>query len=69
MVASYCLWGLAAAAQAIFVLVSGPSVRNGEPAAPPDIVDVAVTALVHAGTEIDPAWQLDGRVLGLERHD
>jgi hypothetical protein len=55
--------------QTIFFLVSGPSVRNGELAAAPNIVDVAVTALAHVGIEIDPGWKLDGRVVGLESHD
>ena len=29
------------------------------------IVDVAVTALAHLGVTLDPAWRLDGRVVGL----
>ena len=55
--------------QTIFLLVSGPSVRNGAFAEAPNIVDVAVTALAHVGIGIDPAWKLDGRVVGLENHD
>ncbi len=29
------------------------------------IVDVAVTALTHLGITPDPAWELDGRAVGL----
>jgi predicted AlkP superfamily pyrophosphatase or phosphodiesterase len=49
----------------IFYLAAGPSVVRGAPAEPPGVVDVAVTALAHLGVEIDPAWQLDGKVVGL----
>jgi predicted AlkP superfamily pyrophosphatase or phosphodiesterase len=49
----------------IFFLASGPSVVPGRPACPPEIVDVAVTALVHMGITIDPAWELDGKAVGL----
>lgn len=45
-------------------LVSGPSVQ-GTLTEPPRIVDVAVTALAHMGVAPDPAWQLDGRAVGL----
>ncbi len=51
----------------IFYLAFGPSV---EPGVLPDtvhIVDVAVTALAHLGIEADPAWGLDGAVVGLRR--
>jgi arylsulfatase A-like enzyme len=51
----------------IFYIASGPSAAVGRPASPPGIVDVAVTALAHVGIEIDPAWELDGRVVGLRR--
>jgi predicted AlkP superfamily pyrophosphatase or phosphodiesterase len=50
-----------------FLIVSGASASRG---APPDsvfVVDVAVTALTHVGIEIDPAWELDGRAVGLAR--
>jgi predicted AlkP superfamily pyrophosphatase or phosphodiesterase len=50
-----------------FFLASGPSVGSGRPAVRPDIVDVAVTALTHLGVAIDPAWRLDGKVVGLKR--
>ncbi|MDH5804904.1 MAG: alkaline phosphatase family protein [Gemmatimonadota bacterium] len=44
----------------IFVLVSGNSAAKGAISPAPSIVDVAVTALVHMGVELDPAWELDG---------
>ena len=49
----------------IYFLASGPAV-NAELV--PDsvfIVDVAVTALTHLGIPIDPAWDLDGRAVGV----
>ena len=49
----------------IFYLASGPSALQGTPAAPPNIVDIAVTALAHLGVDLDPAWNLDGKVVGL----
>lgn len=49
----------------IFFLAYGPSVVRGAVDPPPNIVDVAVTALTHLGVAIDPAWQLDGRAVGL----
>ena len=49
----------------IFYLASGPSAVKGTPAVPPNIVDVAVTALAHLGVPLDPAWNLDGQVVGL----
>jgi len=49
----------------IFFLASGPSVRAGPIDGVPHIVDVAVTALAHLGIDIDPAWGLDGRAIGL----
>ena len=49
----------------IFYLASGPSAARGALATPPEIVDVAVTALAFLGVEIDPAWGLDGKVVGL----
>jgi arylsulfatase A-like enzyme len=51
----------------IFLLVSGPSALRGAPEEPTFIVDVSVTALAHLGIEIDPAWNLDGRPVGLAR--
>jgi len=49
----------------IFYLVSGPSVIPDTSDSPPQIVDVAVTALAHLGIVIDPVWRLDGRVRGI----
>lgn len=49
----------------IFFLASGPSVEPGTTYCPPDIVDVAVTALAHMGLGPDPAWNLDGQARGL----
>ena len=49
----------------IFLLVSGPSAAKGAPADSTSIVDVSVTALAHLGIAIDPAWELDGRPVGL----
>ncbi len=51
----------------IFFLASGPSSVKGSPDVAPNIVDVAVTALTHLGLEIDPAWSLDGRAVGLRQ--
>ena len=49
----------------IYLLVSGASADRGAPAEPAFVVDVAVTALVHLGIAIDPAWQLDGKPVGI----
>jgi predicted AlkP superfamily pyrophosphatase or phosphodiesterase len=51
----------------IFFLASGPSVEPGRTDCPPEIVDVAVTALGHMGLGPDPAWNLDGQVRGLKK--
>ncbi len=51
----------------IFFLASGPSVEPGTRDCPPEIVDVAVTALAHMGLGPDPAWNLDGQVRGLKK--
>ncbi len=53
----------------VIYLVSGPSALKGPPKTPPNLVDVAVTAMAHLGVEVDPAWQLDGQVNGLEGHN
>ncbi len=49
----------------IFFLAHGPSVVREPIETPPNIVDVAVTALTHLGVEIDPGWNLDGRAVAL----
>lgn len=51
----------------IFFLASGPSALVGTPSSAPSIMDLPVTALAHLGIEIDPAWGLDGSVVGLVR--
>lgn len=53
----------------IFFLASGPGATRGTPDQDTFIVDVAVTALAHLGIEIDPAWDLDGNVVGLPGGD
>lgn len=50
----------------IYYLVSGPSAARGALQGPIGIVDVAVTALAHVGVPVDPAWELDGRTVGLD---
>jgi predicted AlkP superfamily pyrophosphatase or phosphodiesterase len=52
----------------IFIIASGPAVQPGGFDRPPEIVDVAVTALAHLGIVVEPAWGLDGRSL-VERHE
>ncbi len=49
----------------IFFLASGPSVAPGVPECPPEIVDVAVTALTHMGLAPELEWDLDGTARGL----
>jgi predicted AlkP superfamily pyrophosphatase or phosphodiesterase len=49
----------------VFYLASGPSVLTRAPNVAPNLVDVAVTAMTHLGVPADPAWNLDGRVVGL----
>ncbi len=51
----------------IFYLASGPSTTVGSLEGTPSIVDIPVTALAHLGITIDPAWNLDGEVVGLAR--
>jgi len=52
----------------VFYLASGPSAAKGEPAVLPNLVDIAVTAMAHLGVRVDPAWDLDGKVVGLKGH-
>ena len=58
--------GISPSERTIFFLASGPSVKPGRTDCPPEIVDVAVTALAHLGLGPDPAWNLDGQVRGLQ---
>ena len=53
------------ACKTIFWVMQGPAVAPGEIEPPPEIVDVAVTALTYFGVAIEPAWDLDGRCVGL----
>lgn len=48
-----------------FLIVSGAAASRGEIKQPTYLVDVPVTALVHLGVTIDPAWKLDGHPVGL----
>jgi len=51
----------------IYYLASGLSAGRGLLTDSTFIVDIPVTALAHLGLEIDPAWDLDGRAVGLVR--
>lgn len=52
----------------IFFLANGPRIRPGSIDTPPNIVDVAATALAYLGLDPDPAWGLDGKpVANLQR--
>jgi hypothetical protein len=59
--------GTSPSERTIFFLASGPSVEPGRTDCPPEIVDVAVTALAHMGLAPDPAWNLDGEARGLRK--
>ena len=49
----------------VFLIVSGSAARPGEIESPTYIVDAPVTALTYLGVEIDDAWGLDGKAVGL----
>lgn len=49
-----------------FLIVSGPAARRGEIERRTYVVDLPVTALVHMGVTIAPAWKLDGKPVGLK---
>ena len=51
-----------------FLITSGPSAARGKIQKPTYIVDMVPTALVHLGVNIDPAWKLDGRPVGLRKN-
>ena len=57
--------GLSDIEMTTFILASGPAVQIGNVDQDTFIVDVAVTALTHLGITPDPAWELDGRAVGL----
>ena len=48
-----------------FILASGPSAALGGAGETTWIVDVPIAAMSHLAIEIDPAWGLDGRRVGL----
>ena len=48
-----------------FLIVSGNQSKKGVIEEPSYIVDVPVIAITHLGVSIDPAWQLDGKVVGI----
>ncbi len=48
------------------LLVSGAAAKQGALEQQAFIVDLPVTALTHLGVEIDPAWELDGKAVGLK---
>ena len=50
----------------IFYIASGDAAGRGTIHGTVNQVDAPVTALAHLGVEIDPAWQLDGRPIGLK---
>jgi predicted AlkP superfamily pyrophosphatase or phosphodiesterase len=50
---------------ASFLIVSGDSAVRGTIDQECGLVDVAPTALTHLGVKLDPAWELDGRAVGL----
>jgi len=49
----------------VFFMASGPSADVGTPVDSPGSVDLVTTAFAHLGIPIDPAWELDGTVVGL----
>jgi predicted AlkP superfamily pyrophosphatase or phosphodiesterase len=51
----------------VVVIVSGGLVAKGKIEGPVGLVDVAATALTHLGVNLDPAWHLDGRAVGLQK--
>jgi len=50
-----------------FLIASGPTAARGKIVEPTFIVDIVATALVHLGVNIDLAWKLDGRPVGLKQ--
>jgi hypothetical protein len=49
-----------------FLILSGPSVTPGKVSEECGLVDAATTGLAHLGVAIDPAWELDGKAVGLK---
>jgi arylsulfatase A-like enzyme len=50
----------------VFLIVSGTAAEKGKIQKQTYLVDLPVTALVHLGVKIDPAWKLDGQPVGLK---
>lgn len=50
----------------VFLIVSGEAAAKGVSDAATWQVDVVPTTLTHLGVPIDPAWELDGRPIGLK---
>jgi hypothetical protein len=48
----------------VHLVVAGDGVAPGPIAPAPSVADVAVTALVHLGAVVDPAWGLEGVARG-----
>ncbi|WP_026163317.1 hypothetical protein [Kribbella catacumbae] len=55
--------------RAPFIIQYGPGIAPTTPAIQPKNVDIATAVLAHFGVAIDPAWGLDGEVLGAESDD
>lgn len=51
--------------ETVFFISYGKSVIKGDIEETPITADIAVTALAHLGVEIDPEWDLDGKIVGL----
>lgn len=50
----------------VFFVAHGKSVVKGEITAPVNVVDVAVTAMAHLHVTMDPKWNLDGKIQGIQ---
>ena len=50
----------------VFLIVSGPAALRGTSEEPTTHVDIVPTLLTHLGVAIDPAWELDGKAVGLK---
>lgn len=48
-----------------WLIVNGAAAAPGKIAGPCGQVDLVPTALAHLGVDVDPAWKLDGRAVGL----
>jgi len=50
----------------VYLIISGPAAKQGRHEEPTSQVDVVATALTHLGVELNPAWKLDGKAVGLK---